>query len=152
MNRRDFIRWIGTGTAAAAAGFNAPRMMAKTENGVLVRSESEYSGFLVEKMTGGKWPYEYKPEVLTQMREKWTIFSRNVRDPARQDRPEMTENLSYVNLVKGKGRVPNQTRLDYAFMSVAWHYARSGSPYGWKPEGGMGRMFDGMGKWDAKDF
>lgn len=152
MNRRDFIRWIGTGTAVAAAGFNAPRMMAKTENGVLVRSESEYSGFLVEKMTGGKRPYEYKPEVLTQMREKWTIFSRNVWDPARQDRPEMTENLSYVNLVKGKGRVPNQTRLDYAFMSAAWHYARSGSPYGWKPEGGMGRMFDGMGKWDAKDL
>ncbi len=111
---------MGLGSAAICAGISAPKLIGKTENGFLVESAQEYGGFRVEKMSNGKYPYQWDAKILKAMSEKRTIFSRNFWDPARRDRPETKEDITYENLVNGKGKVPNQSRLDYALMSAAW--------------------------------
>lgn len=134
VNRRDFLKKAGI-SAAAMATFGSPVVLGKTKNGYLVESKEEYGGLVVEKLTAGKYPYQIKPEVLKRMSEKFTIFSRNVWDPVRQDRPELEENLTHKNLVEGKGVVPDNNRLDYAFMAASWSTASfPRSPfYNWKP-------------------
>lgn len=134
VNRRDFLKKAGIGVAAITA-LGSPVVLGKTKNGYLVESKEEYGGFSVEKITDGKYPYQIKPDVLKRMSEKFTIFSRNIWDPVRQDRPELEENLTHKNLVEGKGVVPDNNRLDYAFMSASWSTASfPRSPfYNWKP-------------------
>ncbi len=147
---------MGLGTSAVGAGLLTPRIIAKTPNGVLVESESEYGGFQVEKLSGNKFPYTYDPDKLKQMSEKSTTFSRNTWDPNRRNRPETKENLTMINLRDGKGIVPNQTRLDYALMDAAWHGARSGGglSYGWESDryGMMGGLSKQLGPWDPADL
>ena len=152
LNRREFIQTAGLGAAALGTGLVAPRVLAETPNGLLVRSDPEYSGFTVEQFKNGKHPYEFKPDILKPFSEKFTIFSRNVWDPTRQNRPERTENITQINLIEKRGREPNQTRLDYALMDAAWHYARTGSPYGWGGEGPGRSIFNQMGKWNPADL
>jgi reductive dehalogenase len=151
INRRSFMQMIGAGAATLAAGFSAPRVIARTANGRLVQSEEEYGQIVVEKLDRGKFPYEYNPDIIRPFSEKNTVFSRNVWAPDRQDRPETGEDLTYLNLIEKKGLLPDQTRLDYALMQAAWHYAGSGSPYGWQSEGSS-RMFEKMGPWDPADL
>ena len=119
FNRRDFLKRAGLG-AVAVATIGSQVVIGKTKRGYLVESEEEYGDFIVEKLTGGEYPYQVKPEVLKRMKQKFTIFSRNSWDPKRQDRPELDENLRHKNLVTGKGVVPNNNRLDYAFMAASW--------------------------------
>jgi epoxyqueuosine reductase len=156
IDRRDFLKLMGLGTSAVGAGILAPRIIAKTSHGVLAESESEYGGFQVEKLNGKKFPYTYDPDNLKKMSEKSTTFSRNTWDPDRQNRPETTENLTKINLVDGKGLVPNQSRLDYALMDAAWHGARSGGglSYSWEADsyGMMGRLSKQLGPWDPSDL
>lgn len=156
MDRRRFLELVGAGTAALGAGLAPARLLARTKDGVIVESESEYGGFLVERLTAGKLPYECDPDSLQRMREKFTIFSRNVWDPARQDRPGLRENLTQVNLVEGEGKIRNQTRLDYALMSAAWRHASMGGgrDYAWEGTSGMvrGSFFDTLGAWDPADL
>jgi reductive dehalogenase len=120
----------------------------------LVESESEYGGFVVEKLSHGELPYECDESVLTQMPEKSTVFSRNVWDPARQDRPR--DDIARRNLVDGEGVVPNQTRLDYALMAAAWRHAAmgGGTDYDWDGVSGQvrGAGLDRMGPWDPADL
>jgi len=127
-----------------------------TERGVVVESEAEYGGFLVEKLTGGDRPYEVDPSRLARMSERFTVFSRNVWDPARQSRPELSENLTRVNLLEGRGVVPNQTRLDYALMAAAWRHAGmgGGQDYDWEGVGGQvrGAGLTRMGPWDPAEL
>jgi reductive dehalogenase len=154
MDRRRFLGALGVGTAALA--LDVPRAIASTSDGVLVESENEYGGFLVEKLNDGRLPYRYDSSVLERMSEKLTMFSRNVWDPARQDRPGLRENLSHVNLVEGEGKIPNQTRLDYALMAAAWRHAGMGGSgdYDWDGVSGMvrGSRLDQLGPWDPTDI
>ena len=75
INRRELLKALGVGAAALGSGFAAPRLVARTENGELVRSESEYGGFAVERMTVGNEVYEYDSHVLEAMSEKNTVSS-----------------------------------------------------------------------------
>ena len=131
FHRRDFLKALGIGTAALGMSA-APKIISGSGNGVLVESPAEYGGFTVEKLTDQKFPYKVNPDMLKPMSERMNAFSRNVWDSSRQDRPGKTENLRVENLVKGEGKVPNQTRLDYALMAASWTYARSGGiTYRW---------------------
>ncbi len=152
MNRRDFLQTLGIGSALVGAGLTVPKLIAKTPNGAIVESEQEYGGFQVEKLTNGTFPYKVKPEILKPMKSSNTVFSRNIWDPLRENRPK--ENIAHINLVKGNGRVPNQTRLDYAFMGAAWFSAGVDAYYQWDVTSfnvkGIG--LTEMGKWDPAEL
>jgi reductive dehalogenase len=156
INRRDFLRIMGLGGVAFGAALKAPRLVGKVPGGVLVESEELYGGFLVKKLTGDEYPYEIDPNVIQQMSEKFTVFSRNHWDPARADRPELTENLTKERLVDGEGKVPNQTRLDYALMAASWATSamRGGPQYEWELQTGMirGMGLTDLGPWDPADL
>ena len=167
MDRRRFLTVLGAGTAVGATGLSGvsgalggvlatPRVVGATSRGVVVESTPEYGGFLVEKLTDGRVPYEVDPQRLERMSEKFTMFSRNVWDPARQNRPEVTENIAHRNLVEGGGTAPNQTRLDYALMAAAWRHASMGGSrdYDWDGVGGQvrGAGLDRLGPWDPGDL
>lgn len=137
VDRRDFLKIAGVGSAAIGIGLSAPKIIARTANGFLVESKEEYGEFQVEKLTKGKFPYEYNPDILKRMREKFTVFSRSSWDPVRRKGP--FENVKYNNLVKGKGKVPNQTRLDYAFTDASWCLAHNPYSYQWGIEGERNR-------------
>ncbi|MFC1627906.1 reductive dehalogenase [Gemmatimonadota bacterium] len=154
VGRRDFLHLLGIGAGALGAGLAAPRVVAETAGGHLIESESEYGGFLVEQMTNGKYPYTCDPDVIARMDEKFTIFSRNGWDPVRLESLRQQPDVSHVNLVEGEGKVPNQTRLDYALMSAAWRYSGLADPYAWT--GASGRMagpgLTSGGAWDPGDI
>jgi len=156
INRREFLNLLGIGTVAFGAAFRAPKIIAKTKDGVLVESEDEYGGFLVKKLTGDQYPYVVDETVLKNMSEKFTVFSRNHWDPARANRPELTENLTKERLVDGQGKVPNQTRLDYALMAASWATSAmyGGPQYEWEVQSGMirGMGLTELGPWDPADL
>jgi reductive dehalogenase len=155
VNRREFLKIMGIGASSLGIGIAASKSIAKTPDGLLVESPSEYGGFLVEKISERKYPYECDPHIIKRMSEKSTTFSRNIWDPDRRNRPETQEDLTHINLVEGKGRVPNQTRLDYALMTAAWHGSRSGGglSYRWEPDYGVrGTGMDKLGPWDPADI
>ena len=156
LDRRDFLKLLGIGTSTLGLGALAPKIFARTPHGTLVESPTEYGGFLVEKLNGKTYPYQFDPEKLNRMSEKSTTFSRNTWDPDRLDRPETKENLTSINLFDGQGKVPNQTRLDYALMDAAWHGARSGGglDYGWEGNryGMMARLSERLGPWNPSDL
>ena len=149
IHRRDFLKLLGAGTAAAGAGLTAPKIIAKTTEGVLVESKHEYGDFIVEKLTGDKFPYQTNPDVLKPMSNKATVFSRNIWDPTRENRPR--ENLTYERLAEGEGKIPNQTRLDYAFYDGAWTFANLGSSLAYNWQNGR-RRYSGEGKWNPADI
>jgi epoxyqueuosine reductase len=151
LNRRNFLKRAGI-SGAALATIGSAAVIGKTSSGYLVESESEYGGFTVEKLSGNKFPYQVDPSRLKRMSEKNTIFSRNVWDPKRGDRPELTEDLMHERLVEKKGIVAENNRLDYALMAASWATARfSGSPfYSWHPVTGQvrGMTSEKLGAWD----
>lgn len=150
--RREFLETLGLGAASLGAVFSAPHILGQSRRGVLVESPSEYSDFMVEKITDGSSPYQINPDILQPMSEKYNIFSRNIWDPVRRKSLAAQDDMTYLNLVEGKGVVPNQTRLDYAFMAAAWHSSRSdsGSAYEWhvQPRMVRGMGLDKMGRWE----
>ena len=151
VNRRDFLKAVGVGTAAVGVGLAVPKVIAKTANGFLVESEEEYGGFQVEKLSKDKFPYQYNPDVLKRMRNKYTVFSRSSWDPNRRNAPN--ENVKYKNLVEGKGKVPNQTRLDYAFTDASWCLAHNPYSYQWGIEnGGRSKRGPESEKWNPADL
>jgi reductive dehalogenase len=157
IDRRDFLKMLGIGTATVGVSMARPEVIAKTKDGVVVESLSDYGGFPVEKITNKKYPYEYDSKRLKQMSEKSTTFSRNMWDPARRNRSELKENLTHQNLVEGMGKIPNQTRLDYALMAASWHGARAGGglSYGWDIHRyGMvrGQNLHELGPWNPSDL
>lgn len=154
IDRRNFLQLVGMGAGAFGAGLVAPTVVAETADGFLIESESEYGGFLVEKLADGKLPYECDPDVLQRMDDRYTVFSRNMWDPVRLESLRRQPNMTYVNLVEGEGKIPNQTRLDYALMSSAWRYSGLGEAYAWT--GASGRMagpsLTSGGPWDPADI
>jgi len=176
IDRRDFLELMGVsgasvglgslrvgagglgaralaGLVAGGAAAAGRHVIGETGRGVVVESEQEYGDFAVEVITEGA-PYEIDRDVLEPMSEKFTMFSRNVWDPTRQNRPEVSDDVTARNLIEGKGRIPNQTRLDYAFMSAAWKFAGSTDAYAWEGTGGMtrGAGLEEMGPWDPAEL
>ncbi len=153
VDRRTFMGMLGAGSATL---LSAPRLIATTECGVLIESDSEYGGFLVEKLSSGSFPYECDESVLQRMSEKFNVFSRNRWDPERTEILDAAEDMSERNLVELEGREPNQTRLDYAFMAAAWCHAAMGGghDYGWDTSNGMlmEAGLDEMKRWDPAAF
>jgi len=147
MDRRSFLSSLGAGMAV-------PRVVGHTESGVLVESEAEYGGFLVEKLSGGTAPYEVDGTVLKAMSEKANVFSRNVWDPERRAILDVAEDVAERNLIELEGREPNQTRLDYALMAAAWRHAQNSYDYGWHTTGGMvrGTGLPDLGRWNPADI
>ncbi len=154
MERRDFLGSLGFGSAFLGAGMTRPRILGRTGAGVVVESEAEYGGFMVEKLSGGAVPYEVDPSVLRPMSEKGNVFSRNVWDPERLKILNAAENIAERNLIRLEGKEPNQTRLDYAFMAAAWRHAMNSYDYGWDNTGGMvqGTGLTGLGPWNPADI
>lgn len=154
MHRRYFLARLGAGSAVLGAGAAFPRVAGRTASGVLVESEDEYGGFLVEKLSGGTVPYEIDESVLKPMSEKATVFSRNVWDPVRREIIDSTDDVAAHNLVELEGKEPNQTRLDYALMAAAWRHASNEFDYGWDSTGSMvrGTGLTEMGRWDPAEL
>ena len=160
VDRRDFLKLVSAGAAVAGTGFAAPTLIGCTAQGALVQSESEYGGYVVERQQAGNAVYEYDPNILEPMKETLTIFSRNVWDPVRQDRPESTVSLETERLVDGEGKIPNQTRLDYALQSASWATAAmegleaAGPQYKWTTQSGMVKMLRELNSepWDPADL
>lgn len=155
LQRRDFLKLLSMGGAALGFSLSPPRILGQTQNGTVVESPDEYGDIIVEKRKYKDFPYEVNIEVLKPMRDKMTVFSRNVWDPERRKILDETEDLAYKRLVEGKGKIPNQTRLDYALMESAWTYARSGGiTYSWDgPHNTFRREdFENLGKWDPADL
>ncbi|MFC1564946.1 reductive dehalogenase [candidate division KSB1 bacterium] len=156
INRRRFLKQAGLSSAVLASGISAARIIAGTRDGVLVCSREEYGQFPVERLDYGNIPYEADIDILKQMGEKMTVFSRNGWDPERTERLGLEEDIAHENLVKGEGKVPDQTRLDYALMAASWKYANMdyGGVYRWDLQGGMvkGLRLDQMGQWDPSEI
>jgi reductive dehalogenase len=155
LQRREILKSVGVGVTALGLGTAASTIIARTARGELHQSEEEYGGFTVERLMVSN-AYEVDPKVLEPMSEKLTIFSRNVWDPRRQDRPETKQSLIRERLVDGKGKVPNQTRLDYALMAASWATAGNGGlgRYAWITQTGQIRQIEGFGldPWDPAEL
>jgi epoxyqueuosine reductase len=155
INRRNFLKSMGIGGATLGAGFAVPKIIAKTANGVLVESESEYGGFQVEKLSNNNYPNKINSEVLKPMKWWKNVFGRGW-DPIRKEATKDLPNVAYENLIKGKGLKPDQTRLDYALMNAAWRFARYPGVYKWKDYSPENRRRLGMnaslGLWNPADL
>lgn len=146
IRRRDFLKMMGIGAATIGASVSAPNVIAKTSSGTLVESKSDYGNFMVEVLKKGN--YKFDLNMLKPMSEKNNAFSRNMWDPARLNRPR--EDLDYERLVEGKGKIINQTRLDYALNAGAWRFAMMDSGgYDW---GTDYKYRYGGGPWDPADI
>lgn len=157
LQRRDFLKLLSLGGAALGMNLSPPRILGQTQDGTgtIVESPDEFGDIIVEKRRYKDFPYEVNTEVLKPMQDKMTVFSRNMWDPERRKILAEAEDLAYRRLVEGKGKIPNQTRLDYALMESAWTYARSGGiTYGWQgPHNTFRRKaFQNLGHWDPTDL
>ena len=140
LDRRDFIKSLSLGGAALGMGAVAVNM---------------YGGFEVEASRDPGFSYETDPELLKPMSEKFNTFSRNVWSPERRKALAEAENVTHKNLIEGRGRIPDQTRLDYALMAASWSYAHSGGiTYQWDGPAGMvkGSGLGDMGKWNPSEI
>ena len=54
IHRRDFLKMLGIGTASIGVSMAHPEVIAKTKNGVVIKSSEDYGGFLVEKINNKK--------------------------------------------------------------------------------------------------
>jgi len=156
LDRRHFLKWMGLGTAGLGLSRVMPEGHSLGPKDALLEIPAEYGGFFVERLGDGRFPYEYDPAVLKRMSEKSTTFSRNVWNPDRRSRLALQENVDYLNLVEGEGKLPNQTRLDYALMAAAWHNASTtdGPSYQWDLHSGMvrGLGLHKLDPWDPVDL
>lgn len=153
INRRNFLKAFGLTTAAISAGVLNSKILGYTDTGTIVESKVDYGEFPVEILNPGLTHTPYDNKVLKQMSEKDTVFSRNIWDESRKDRPR--ENLTKKNLVEHNGKNPNQSRLDYALANASWSMARlKNSPcYEWETDSYLVKSLNSLGlkKWDPKE-
>ncbi len=155
LDRRDFLKILALGGSAFGLGMSAPRIVDRTNRGFLISSPEEYGEFVVEKSREKAFPYLINPDILKPMSEKYTTFSRNVWAPDRRQALAEAEDITHRNLIEGQGKIPDQTRLDYALMTAAWTYAHSdGVTYRWDGPAGMvrGSGLGELGPWDPADI
>lgn len=122
LERRDFIKLAGLSSAMLTMGMTQPEVVAETSRGFIVTSPEEYGGFLVEKVSGKRFPYEVRPHILKSMSQKLTVFSRNGWD----------ENREYSKRQLVDPKMPDTT-LDHAFHEASWLVARTRGMYQWCP-------------------
>jgi reductive dehalogenase len=155
MERRNFLKWFSGGAAGLGLSTAAPKLLGRTRQGMALESPQEYGGLPVEQLFSGNKPYQIDPAVLRPMREKMTVFSRNMWDPERRRILDTAEDLSQKRLVDEKDRSPENTRLDYALMAASWSYAHSGDiTYRWDGPSGMvrGEGLGDLGPWNPQDI
>ena len=156
--RRDFLKKLGLGTIALGAGIAAPKVLGRTANGFLVENQEEYGGITVEMLTDGKLPYEANPDVLKSIEEHMNVFSRDGWDPVRKVEMEKAlkeqggKGIFEINMIDGKGKNPNQSRLDYALMQAAWATAHMDPFYDWESHSGAINNMASFGKWDPSEL
>lgn len=153
INRRNFIKKIGIGTAAVTSGLGISNILGNSDNGIIIESENEYGALPVERLSKGNSSYKYDESILEKMRDKNTVFSRNLWDEKRANRPKI--NIMKKNLIEDKGKNPNQTRLDYALANASWSMARfNDSPcYKWESESYQVKSLNSLnlGKWQPEE-
>ncbi|MBN1271599.1 MAG: reductive dehalogenase [Candidatus Aminicenantes bacterium] len=156
IRRRDFLKITGFGAASLGTGLTASRLLGLTDRGEMIESPNEYGPFVVEKINGKSLPYRYDTQTLQRMSEKNNVFSRNLWEPVRIEAMDQTEDITWKNLIEGKGENPDQTRLDYAFMAASWHMydVHSYSSYDWNTHRGMVREMglDTLEPWNPADI
>ncbi len=153
MKRRHFFKMMGVG--AASLGISAPLVysISKTKHGELIRAPQDYGGFVVERLDDGRLPYAIEPKTIKPFSWKKNVFGRNDWDPTRADRPR--PDMIQKRLIDGKGKIPNQSRLNYALSRASWNMARPrhGDPYLWDSSPIVKRFDrDAMGPWDPADI
>ncbi len=157
IERRDFLKKMGLGTFAVGVGLGIPSVIGQTKDGFLIKNETEYGETPVEILTNKK-PYLTKPDVLKRMEQKMNIFSRNRWDTVRKKEMERVmkeqggKSIFEINLIDKKGKLPNQTRLDYAFMQGAWSTAYVHPFFKWETESGAIKQHAKLGKWNPADL
>lgn len=157
IRRRDFLKTIGL-SSLALGGLSASKVLGKTTNGIIVENQNEYGNFPVEILTKEEQPYQYNSELIKNMKQRMNIFARNVWDPIRH--AEMQKALEAqggrstieINLEDHHGKLPNQTRLDYAFMQAAWSTAFTEPFYDWETKSDAIKQMASFGKWNPQDI
>ena len=90
LNRRTFMTLLGAGTASVGLSAITPSTLAQNDDS----STDDTGGFQVNRLNGEESAYQVDPQRLKAMTQLNTVFSRNGWDPARQERPELNEDLS----------------------------------------------------------
>lgn len=158
IQRRDFLKKMGIGSIALGTGLGIPKVLAETDNGFLIENVEQYGATPVEVLSGKELPYQINPEVLKNMHNRMTIFSRNGWDPIRREAQKKIREMQggrsmfQINLIDKKGKKPNQTRLDYALMQAAWATAYSDPFYDWETKSYSIRQLAELGQWDPSDL
>lgn len=157
-NRRDFLKKFGFGAVGIGAALGVPKILAETSTGYIVENEEAYGGLPVEILSKEKLPYQVDPKRLKNMAYRMNVFGRNGWDPER--RKQMQEAIKAqggkgiydLNMVDGKGKNPNQTRLDYALMQGAWATAHMDPFYDWETHSGAIKGLASFGQWDPAEL
>ena len=157
LQRRDFLKKFGLGTIALSAGLSSTKILGKTDDGFIVENKDEYGELPVENLTKDEVPYQTNPEILKNMEQRMNIFARNGWDPKRKEEMQKAFELlgdksTYeINLIDGEGKVPNQSRLDYAFMQAAWATSYIHPVYEWETQSRSIKRMAEFGKWQPED-
>ncbi len=158
IQRRDFLKTIGLGALAVGGILSPGKVIGKTSNGYLVENPEEYGDLPVEVLSDKQPPYKYNEEIITNMEQRMNIFSRNEWDPIRfrQMQKALEENggksVFETNFELHGGKLPNQTRLDYAFMQAAWSTAFTPGFYDWESKSPPIKQMASYGKWNPADL
>ena len=157
IQRREFLKRMGIGSIALGAGLGIPKVLAETDNGFLVENKEQYGMTPVELLSGKEFPYQIKPDILKNMPNRMTVFSRDGWDPVRrEERKKVREaqggrSMFQINMIDKKGKSPNQTRLDYALMQASWATAHMDPFYNWETQSYSIKQLAEFGKWDPSD-
>ncbi|MCK5820876.1 MAG: reductive dehalogenase [Bacteroidales bacterium] len=158
IQRRDFLKKMGIGSIALGTGLGIPKVLAETDNGFLVENQSQYGETPVEVLSGKEFPYQINPDILKSMRNRMTVFSRNGWDPIRREEMQKIRDkqggrsIFQINMIDGEGKVPNQTRLDYALMQASWATAHMDPFYDWETRSYSIKQLAQLGPWNPSDI
>lgn len=157
IRRRDFLKTIGLGSLIIGSSLSASKVLGKTANGFIVENQDEYGDLPVEILTK-EGVYEYDQDVIKNMEQRMNIFSRNVWDPVRHAEIQKAldeqggKSTFEIHLKDHEGKLPNQSRLDYALMQAAWATSYTDPFYDWETRSEAIKELASFGKWNPKDI
>jgi len=158
IQRREFLKRMGIGSIAVGTGLGIPRVLASTDKGYLVENSEQYGETPVEVLSGKDFPYQINPDKLRSMRNRMTVFSRNGWDPVRREQIKKVyedqggRSIFQINMIDNQGKVPNQSRLDYAFMQASWATAHMDPFYNWETQAYSIKQLANLGIWEPSDL